>query len=146
MPPILGYLLRLLPSAALFGVAFRLFVAPIDHLWLGRGRGAGGQARSAAAPLAFLVRLVLAVVYASYVAALVTHWTHRPDVTYDWFYYLLAGSLYFGPFVLMGKSAEVPWAILVTAAGGAALLVFCLMPGANLTLFGGIWMGIVDGR
>ena len=144
MLPIMAYLLRLLPSALLFGIAFRLAVAPLDRVTTRRGPGARG--RGVAAPLGFLMRLALAVVYASYVAALVTHWTLRADVTYDWFYYLLAGSVYLGPFALLGKSAEAPGAWLVLVAGGAALLLFCLMPGVNLALSGGIWEGIVDSK
>lgn len=144
MLPILAYLLRLLPSAVVFTVAFRLVVAPLDHL--SGARPKRRQAPGVVAALAFLARLVLAIVYASYVAALVTHWTQRPEVTYDWFYFLLAGSLYFGPFALMGKAAEARGAVLVLVAGGAALLLFCLMPGVNLALFGGIWTGVVDRR
>ena len=144
MPPILPFLLRLLPSAVVFTIAFRLLVTPLDHL--SGARPGRRQTRGAAALLAFLARLTLAVVYASYIAALVTHWTHRPDVTFDWFYYLLAGSVYFGPFALMGKAAEARGAVLVMVVGGAALLLFWLMPGVNLALFGGIWTGLVGSR
>ena len=144
MPPILPYLLRLLPSAVVFTIAFRRVVAPLDYL--SGARPGRRQARGLAALVAFLARLALAVVYASYIAALVTHWTHRPDVTFDWFYYLLAGSVYFGPFALMGKAAEARGAVSVLVAGGAALLLFCLMPGVNLALLGGIWTRVVENR
>ena len=144
MPPILPFLLRLLTSAVVFTIVFRLAVAPLDRV--SGARPGQRQARGVAALFAFLARLALALVYASYVAALVTHWTHRPDVTFDWFYYLLAGSVYFGPFALMGKAAEARGAVAVMVAGGAALLLLCLMPGVNLALFGGIWVGVVDSR
>ena len=105
MPPILAFLPRLLASAVVFTLLFRLLAAPLDRVST-PARGGRSPGQVAVTPLGFAVRLVLAVLWASYLAWLVTTWTRREDVTYDWFYYLLAGSLYLGPVGLMGRKAD----------------------------------------
>ncbi len=141
MPPILSYLPRLLASAVVFTLLFRLLAAPLDRMSTpAQGRRSTGQV--AVTPLGFAMRVLLAVLWASYVAWLATTWTRRGDVTYDWFYYLLAGSVYLGPVGLMGRKADAAGASRAALLGSAVLLVLCLRPEWNAAVFGW-WVGLV---
>ncbi|HJS46781.1 MAG TPA: hypothetical protein VJ773_02215 [Gemmatimonadales bacterium] len=141
MPPILSFLPRLLLSAVAFTLLFRLLASPLDRASTPRvGRRSAGQV--VVTPLGFAVRLLLAVLWASYVAWLATTWTRREDVTYDWFYYLLAASVYLGPAGLLGRKADAAGASRATLVGSAVLALLCLLPAWNERLFGW-WIGVV---
>lgn len=141
MPPILSYLPRLLASAVVFTILFRLLAAPLDHVST-PARGDRTAAQVAVTPLSFAMRLVLAVLWASYIAWLATTWTRREDVTYDWFYYLLAGSMYLGPMGLMGRKADAAGASRAALVGSAVLALLCLLPDWNERVFGW-WLALV---
>jgi hypothetical protein len=141
VPPILSFLPRLLASAVVFTLLFRLLASPLDHVST-PVRGSRSTGQVAVTPLGFAVRLVLAVLWASYLAWLVTTWTRREDVTYDWFYYLLAGSLYLGPVGLMGRKADAAGASRAALIGTTVLALLCLLPEWNERVFGW-WVGVV---
>jgi hypothetical protein len=141
VPPILSFLPRLLLSAVAFTVLFRLLAAPLDRASTpDHGRRSAGQV--AVTPLGFAMRVLLAVLWASYVAWLATTWTGRPDVTYDWFYYLLAVSVYLGPAGLMGRKADALGASRAALIGSAVLALLCFLPEWNERVFGW-WIGVV---
>ena len=135
MPPFLPFLLKLAVSTAAFVMAFRLLADTADRL---AGKSAAG------AIVALAVRVLVVLCWAGWVAALVTATVRRPDVQYDWFYYLVTGSLFLGPFGVMGRKADARGATRVALVAGASLLALCLLPELNERLFG--WMPWWGGR
>lgn len=133
MPPFLPFLLKLLASTVVFVLGFRLFAETADRM---------ARGRSGADVIALGVRLVAVFCWAGWVAALVTATVQRPTVRYDWFYYLVAASLFLGPFGVMGRKADARGATRAALLGGVALLALCLWPDVNRELFGWLpWWG-----